>query len=110
MPAKSLFEQEAPKIGTQKCSTKCGVRGPLHAEFALNNRELVNAEEFEKECSSKRPHFTEETKGQFSLNLSVGTTVRPPGLPRRTCISQMFVFLGEGENQRKSAFGLGLSP
>ena len=26
VPTKSLFEQEAPKIGTQKCSTKRGVR------------------------------------------------------------------------------------
>ena len=48
MPTKSLFEQEAPKIGTQECSTKGGVREPLHAEFALNNRELAKAEVFEK--------------------------------------------------------------
>ena len=47
-PTKSLFEQEAPKIGAQKCSTKRGVREPLHVEFALNNRELVKAEVFEK--------------------------------------------------------------
>ena len=45
---KSLFEQKAPKIGTQKCSTKRGVREPLHVEFALNNRELVKAEVFEQ--------------------------------------------------------------
>ena len=44
----SLFEQEAPKIGTQKCSTKQGVREPLRVEFALNNTELVKPEEFEK--------------------------------------------------------------
>ena len=48
VPTKSLFEQEAPKIGTQKCSTKRGVRGTLHVEFALKNRELVKAEVFEK--------------------------------------------------------------
>ena len=48
MPTKSLFEQEAPKIGTQKCSTKRGVQESLHREFALNNRELVKAEVFEK--------------------------------------------------------------
>ena len=48
MPTKSLFEQEAPKIGTQKCSTKQGVRGTLNVEFALNKRELVRAEMFEK--------------------------------------------------------------
>ena len=47
VPTKSLFEQEAPKIDT-KCSTKGGVREPLHVEFALNNRELVKAEVFEK--------------------------------------------------------------
>ena len=52
MPTKILFEQEAPKIGTHKCSTKQGVREPLRAEFALNNRELVKATMFEKECSS----------------------------------------------------------
>ena len=43
MPTKSMFEQEAPKIGTQSCSTKRGVREPVHVEFALNNRELVKA-------------------------------------------------------------------
>ena len=48
VPTKSLFEQVAPKIGTQKCSTRRGVREPLHVEFALNNRELVKAEVFEK--------------------------------------------------------------
>ena len=48
VPTKSLFEQEAPKTGTQKCSTKRGVREHLNAEFALNGRELVKAEVFEK--------------------------------------------------------------
>ena len=48
MPTKSLFEQEAPKIGTQKCSTKRGVQEPLHVEFALRYRELVKADVFEK--------------------------------------------------------------
>ena len=48
MPTKSLFEQEAPKFGTQKCLTKRGVREPLRLEFALNNRQLVKAEVFEK--------------------------------------------------------------
>ena len=33
VPIKSLFEQEAPKIGTQKCSTKRGVREPLHVRI-----------------------------------------------------------------------------
>ena len=36
VPTKCLFEQETPKLGTQKCSTKRGVREPLHVEFALN--------------------------------------------------------------------------
>ena len=45
---KMFFKQEAPKIETQKCSTKRGVREPLHVEFALNNRELVKAEAFDK--------------------------------------------------------------
>ena len=48
VPTKGLFEQEAPKIGTQKCSTKRGVREPVEVEFALNNRELRKAEVFEK--------------------------------------------------------------
>ena len=30
VPTKKLFEQETPKIGTQKCSTKRGVQEPLH--------------------------------------------------------------------------------
>ena len=54
MPTKSLFEQEAPKIGAQKCSTKGGVREPVHVEFAMNNRELVKAECSRKECSRLR--------------------------------------------------------
>ena len=56
VPTKSLFEQEAPKIGTQKCSSKRGVSRILHVEFPQNNRELVKAEVSRKECSSKRPH------------------------------------------------------
>ena len=48
MPTKSLFEQEAPKIGTHKCSTKRGVREHLNAELALNDRDLVTTKEFEK--------------------------------------------------------------
>ena len=48
VPTKSLFEQEPPKIRTQKCSTKRGVREPLHVVFVLNDRELVKAEVFEK--------------------------------------------------------------
>ena len=48
VPTKSLFEQETPKIGTQKCSTKRGVREPLHVELALNNTELLEAEVFVK--------------------------------------------------------------
>ena len=48
VPTKSLSEHEAPKIGTQKCSTQRGVREPLHADFALNNRAFVKAEVFEK--------------------------------------------------------------
>ena len=30
-----------PKIGTQKCSTKRGARGPFNVEIALSDRELV---------------------------------------------------------------------
>ena len=46
VPTKSLFGQEAPKIGTQKCSTKRGVRKPSHACRICP--ELVKAEVFEK--------------------------------------------------------------
>ena len=53
---KSLFEQEAPKTGTQKCLTRQGVREPLNVEFALNNSELVKAEVFEKRLFEQRPH------------------------------------------------------
>ena len=73
MPTKSLFEEEAPNIVTQKCSTKCGVREPLHVEFALKNRELVKAEVFEK-----RVFEHEEMKGAFSLNNLLVGTLRPP--------------------------------
>ena len=54
VPTKILFEQEAPKIGTQKCSTKRRVREPLHVEFALNSRELVTAEVFERRVFEQR--------------------------------------------------------
>ena len=54
---KFFFEQEAPKLEprTQKCSTKRGVQEPLHVEFALNNRELVKAEAFEKRVFEQTP-------------------------------------------------------
>ena len=58
MPTKGLFEQEAPKTGTQKCSTKRGVREPLHVEFALNNREFVKAEVFEKRVFEQTTSLT----------------------------------------------------
>ena len=45
---KMFVRARGPKIGTQKCSTQRGVREPLHVEVALNNRELVHAEVFEK--------------------------------------------------------------
>ena len=60
MPTKCLFEQEAPKIGTQKCSTKRGVRESLHLEFALNDGELVKAEVFEKRVFEQTTHENEE--------------------------------------------------
>ena len=61
MPTKSLFEQAAPKIGTQKCSTKSSVREPLHVEFALNHIELVKAEVFEKRVFEQTAPSKEET-------------------------------------------------
>ena len=64
MPTKNLFEQEAPKIGTQNCSTKRGVREPVHVEFALNNRELVKAEVFEKRVFEQTAPLNEENKSQ----------------------------------------------
>ena len=75
---KSLFEQEVPNIGTQKCSSKRGVREPLHLEFALNNRELVKAEGFEKRLFAQTAPLNEEMRGAFSLNDLLVGTVRPP--------------------------------
>ena len=57
MPTKSLFEQEAAKIGTQKCSTKGGVREPLNSEPALNDRELVKTEVFKKRVFEQATPF-----------------------------------------------------
>ena len=48
VPTKSLFEQEGPKMGTQKCSTKTRCSRILHVDFALNSRELIKTEVFEK--------------------------------------------------------------
>ena len=45
---KKFVRARGPQIGTQKCSTKRGLRKPLHVEFALYNRESVKAEAFEK--------------------------------------------------------------
>ena len=75
MPTKSLFEQEAPEIGTQKCSTKQGVREPLHVEFALNNRELVIRG---KSVRANGPIKMKKMKGAFFLNNLLVGTVRPP--------------------------------
>ena len=72
MPTKSLFEQEAPKIGTQKCSTKRGVREPWHVEFALNNRELVKAEVSGKRVFEQTTHSNEENEGGIFLEQPVG--------------------------------------
>ena len=55
VPSKSMFEQEAPKIGTRKCSTKWGGREPLNVEFALNDKELVTTEVFEKRVFEQMP-------------------------------------------------------
>ena len=43
-----FVEQEAPKIGTHRCSTKEGVQNPFSVELALNHRELVKTVVFEK--------------------------------------------------------------
>ena len=48
VPTRSPFEQEASKIGTQKCSTKRDVREPLKVELALSCRQLMKTEVFEK--------------------------------------------------------------
>ena len=68
MPTESLFEQETPKIGTQKCLTKRGVREPLHVEFALNNRELVEAEVFKKRVFEQTTPLNEEDDGGIFLH------------------------------------------
>ena len=53
-----------PQIGTQKCSTKRGLREPLNVEIPLNDRELVKTEVFEKinsvhtRCIAKASGFT----------------------------------------------------
>ena len=76
---KKLFEQEAPKIGTQKCSTKPRCSRILHVEFALSNRELVKTEVFqEKSVRANDPIKMKEMKGAFSLNNLLLGTVRPP--------------------------------
>ena len=68
-----------PKIGTQKSSTKRDVREPLHVEIALNNRELVKAEVFEKRVFKQTaPLKWRKWRGHFSLNNHLVGTVRPP--------------------------------
>ena len=48
VPSKSLFEQEAPKIERRSVPTKRCVRETLNEELALNDREFVKTEVFEK--------------------------------------------------------------
>ena len=72
VPTKSLFEQEAPKIGTQKCSTKRGVREPVHVELALNNRALVKAEVFEKRVFEQTTPFKSRNEGGIFLEQPFG--------------------------------------
>ena len=51
-----------PQIGTQKCSTKRGVREPLKAKLALNYKKLVKTNMFDL---SKRHHQYEQNEGLF---------------------------------------------
>ena len=41
-----IVQARDPKIGTQKCSTKRGVREPLNIELALNQRMGLKTEVF----------------------------------------------------------------
>ena len=69
VPTKSLFEQEAPKIGAQKCSTKRSVRGSLHVEFALNSRRFCQGRSVrEKSVRGNDPIKMKKMNGAFSLN------------------------------------------
>ena len=54
VPTKSLFGQEAPKIGARKCSSKRGVWEPLNLEIALNDRELVKTVGGRKTAQEKK--------------------------------------------------------
>ena len=74
-----MFEQEAPKIGTHKCSTKRGVREPFHVEFVLNDRQRVTTEVFgKKSVRANDPKEKSKIKGVFSLNNLLVGTVRHP--------------------------------
>ena len=76
--AKSLFEQEARQIGTQKCSTKQGVRKPLHGDSALVKAEHWSRQKCSRrECSSNDPIKMKKMKGAFALNSLLIGTVRP---------------------------------
>ena len=72
-------EQEAPKIGTPKCLTKRGVREPLNVKSALNNRELVKAEVFERRVFEQDPIKGRKRRGHFPwTTVCVGTVRGPP--------------------------------
>ena len=79
MPTKSLFEKEAPKIGTQKCSTKRGVPESLQVEFALKKQRIGQGRSVrEKRVRANDPIKMKKIKGAFSLNNLFVGTVRPP--------------------------------
>ena len=78
MPTKSLFEQEAPKIGTQKRSTKRGVRESCVVEFALSNRELVKAEVLEKSVFGQTAPLKQiQWRGHFPWTTFCGGHLKP---------------------------------
>ena len=61
-----MFQVWSPRQVLRKCSTKRGVREPLHVEFALKNRESAKTEVFEKRVFEQTaPIKMSKMKGHF---------------------------------------------
>ena len=98
MPTKSWFEQEAPKIGAQKCSTKRGVREPLNVEFfwgrakgaakASCGETVVQKGVFGESVSSLPPQGFQDLSGVLRANLKGAEKKRTlPKTPFWTTVS-----------------------
>ena len=95
----------------QKCSTKRGVGAPLHVELALNERELVKTEVFEKSVRANGPikmkiSFLPTFEGKYEDSEESKEKKKGTQLRRNLFLTTSAVKLGkEAKNGRKVGYG-----